>query len=364
MNSQRILAVVPSNPLNDYVAGGMGATLERYYNPRGYFSKVYVLSPLESREYAEFGMQIIPTRDRELPGRIRALGVSLVRAYGGNWPCAMVTRFRVSHVPVVVSLHDRRPAWFDRGLARADRVFAVSEEVASLAVRAGADASRVCVVVNKVDLSLMYPRSVGREILPGLREGERPVLFIGRLSPEKNLDGLIQALALCPDIRLFVAGAGDQAPYRQMADKLAVARRCEFLGAVARAHLADLINACGCVCNPSHTEAQSLALMEALACGAAVVTGRVAARGVGITDGQDGYVIDDVGDPELIARNIQRVFADDRSAADIRRRAAELARRFDSNTVEEQEMSEYARLLEAASGGGMRRPWWEFLHRI
>lgn len=357
----KTLAVIPSDPLDDYVAKGLSHKLERYYNPAGFFDKVYCLSPLESARREAFGMEVIPTKDRQLPGRIKELGISLVRAYGGNWPCDMACRFRVSHIPVAVSLHDRREKWFRHSLSRADAVFALTPEIQATAVKYGARPERVWLFPNKVDFDVMKPLSLERSRFQ-ISGNVKVVAFAGRLSPEKNLDGLIRAVSRIDDCVLLIAGDGDRSTYEALAKDVGAENRIRFLGTLDNREVAELFNAADCVCQPSHTEALSLALIEALACGAVVVTSQVAAAGVGIEDKYNGLIIPDVKDSFSIAATLQLALRDGALRDSLRTNARPSVKRFETAEAEAIEVAYYQRLLDEAQRGMFSRPFGDQIH--
>ncbi len=108
----------------------------------------------------------------------------------------------------------------------------------------------------------------------GLNEGDRLVLFVGRLAKEKNLELLLRALAAVRDesLKLVVAGDGPvRHELERKARELGVASRTRFLGAVARTDLPNLYASADAFVMPSTTETQGLVLAEALAAGAYVI---------------------------------------------------------------------------------------------
>jgi len=108
----------------------------------------------------------------------------------------------------------------------------------------------------------------------GTREGDRMLLYVGRLAREKSVELLIRALAQAADdsLRLVIAGDG---PLRDELERFArecgVAETTRFLGTVARERLPDLYASADAFVMPSMTETQGLVLAEALAAGAFVI---------------------------------------------------------------------------------------------
>ena len=88
---ERILVVIPSDPLNAYERAGYGTWLRDYYNPMNYFHAVLLLSPEEiGPERQEHGMWIIPLPSSEnlLPtfhDIVSRVHPSAIRSFGGYW---------------------------------------------------------------------------------------------------------------------------------------------------------------------------------------------------------------------------------------------------------------------------------------
>jgi glycosyltransferase involved in cell wall biosynthesis len=81
----------------------------------------------------------------------------------------------------------------------------------------------------------------------------RKVLYVGRLTPEKGLRRLIEAMApLESDWELVVAGEGrEQGPCRELATRLNVAHKVNFLGWLSQSELESLYQKCAFVVVPS-----------------------------------------------------------------------------------------------------------------
>ena len=164
-----------------------------------------------------------------------------------------------------------------RWYPRADAILAVSQGVADdLAHTAGLARDRITVTYNPVDLAAI--ESAAREPVahPWLAPGERPVVLgVGKLKPQKGFDVLLRAFARVRanrPARLVILGEG---PQRRALEQLA--RGLELAP--------DDVALPGFVANPyawmarsavfalsSRWEGLPNALIEALACGCAVVS--------------------------------------------------------------------------------------------
>lgn len=103
------------------------------------------------------------------------------------------------------------------------------------------------------------------------------VLFIGRLEPRKGLPWLLDAWARVaprhPRVQLRVCGDGPQAAQvREQAQRLGLADRVRFEGAVDESTKRRLLAGCTLFCAPSlFGESYGLVLTEAMACGRPVI---------------------------------------------------------------------------------------------
>lgn len=143
-----------------------------------------------------------------------------------------------------------------------DRSIVVSEVLRSYLE--GVHGGDVLYIPNGVD----EPRPVSSEPLRrlALRPGSY-VLFMGRLSPEKKCEQLIDAFNQLPtDFELVLAGSGRDHDYVQMLRARANGR-VRFPGYVAGETQAALVQHAGLFVLPSSIEGLSLALLEAMAAG-------------------------------------------------------------------------------------------------
>jgi teichuronic acid biosynthesis glycosyltransferase TuaC len=172
-------------------------------------------------------------------------------------------------------------------LQRADRVFAVSRHMAERAVRFGARPDRVRVVENGVDLEqFSYLEQAGARRQLGIAAGQRLLLSVGHLIPEKGQHVLLEALAGLlangsQTARLFLIG-DDPAPrsgYRSRLERqiraLNLDARVELPGAKPQSELRAWYGAADALVLPTFREGCPNVVREALACGLPVVASRV-----------------------------------------------------------------------------------------
>jgi glycosyltransferase involved in cell wall biosynthesis len=108
----------------------------------------------------------------------------------------------------------------------------------------------------------------------GVGEGQRLLLVVSRIAPEKNIDIALRAFARAGDPDLILAVGGDGPALdemRSLAAALGIGGRTRFLGAVERTDLPDLYASADAFVFPSTTETQGLVQIEAMAAGCLVI---------------------------------------------------------------------------------------------
>lgn len=206
--------------------------------------------------------------------------------------------------PLVVTVHDlavlRHPETFNRWtrtysprtvprvLAAARRVIAVSEFTRrELVDLLDVPEEKIRVVPNAIEdeFTREGPAAAGEY-----------VLAVGTLEPRKNLPRLVEA-ARRADVELRVVGA------RGWGGVEVGGNGVRWLGEVSDSELARLYRGAACVAYPSLYEGFGIPVLEAMACGAPVVT----TRGTAMEEVADGAaVLVDAQDPTDIAAGIER----------------------------------------------------------
>lgn len=150
------------------------------------------------------------------------------------------------------------------------------------------DLRKSCVVYQGVDKAVFYPLQDGQKssALAALRAlgVKKPyVLFVGTIEPRKNLKGLLEAFALVRKEGYFngdlvVAGmkGWKSENLRQDLDYLGITEEVIFTGFVSDEDLRNLYNCCELFVFPSFYEGFGYPILEAMVCGAVVVSSNAA----------------------------------------------------------------------------------------
>ncbi len=217
----------------------------------------------------------------------------------------------------------------ERRIAHAsDRITAMGcDEAAVLHRVLGVSGAGIDVVPAGVDTQIFHPDGpVGApDLPPSIRhEGERLLLFAGRLQPLKGPDVAIRTLARLladgHDVRLVVvggtsgSGAARSTPehLRDLAVRLGVNHAITLLPARPHCDLAALYRAADVVLVPSRSETFGLVALEAQACGTPVVAAAVG--GLKGVVGEGGTLVEG-HEPEDHARAVAAFLEDPDLAA-------------------------------------------------
>jgi glycosyltransferase involved in cell wall biosynthesis len=151
-----------------------------------------------------------------------------------------------------------------------DHIVTAHPETARRLRAAGVPDDRLDVVPNGVDLSAIECAS------PSTTRFD--LTFVGRLLAHKNVDLLLDALALLRDegtvVSCAVVGEGpEREDLERRAERLGVADQVSFLGRVEdSATVWSLMKSSGALVLPSTREGFGIVVIEALACGVPVIT--------------------------------------------------------------------------------------------
>jgi glycosyltransferase involved in cell wall biosynthesis len=242
--------------------------------------------------------------------------------------------------PDVVHTHDDKPLVYGAGAARLARVpsvihtkhyarlpqntsrqtalvrtaarltqhfVCVSHDSARAAIAQRIPARKVSTIWNGIDLTRFS--FTGPDL-------NRPVVTVARLSPEKDIATLLRATAEIvreePSFRVSIAGAGPcRTELEALAETLSLRDHACFLGEIN--DIPRLLGQARFFVLPSTTEGISLTLLEAMACGLAVVATQVGGNPEVVVEGETGLLVP-AKDPAALAKSMLRLWRDPEQA--------------------------------------------------
>ncbi len=277
--------------------------------------------------------------------------------------------------PTVVTVHDlsfmRYPQAFPpvqraylrsqvrRSLRAARRVIAVSEATKRDVVALfGVPASLIDVVYNGVDASFRpAPAAEVEAFRRRLGLPPRFILHLGTLEPRKNLPRLVRAFARVqagdsgqPAVKLVLAGGAGwdyDAIYAEVA-RQGLEQEVLFPGYIADEELAWWYRAAAVFVYPSLLEGFGLPVLEAMACGAPVVTSNVSSLP---EVAGDAALLVDPTSVDALAEALLRLLDDAALAEEMAARGPAQAAHFPWSRTAAETAAVYRRALRYSTGG-------------
>lgn len=322
--------------MDTWIISGPGrqiAALSQALKPRGIDLRVFMFQRSDRAASPFIGYleragvlhTVIPDMgplDTSLPGRVRRAfrewEPDIVQSHGYRMTAlAFLLRIAGSRAPWIAFFHGATDEnWkmrlynrLDRALLRrADRIVVLSEEHR----RAFADTTDRTRLIHNASIPIP-PEGEPVRLEPYRVAGRPLIAALARLSPEKGVDLLIEAVARLSasgrPVSLVVAGDGpERASLERKAGSLSIADRVHFLGPVR--HVVSLYSQVDAVVLPSRAGAEGLpnVLLEAMRADVPVVATAVAAVPEVLSDPLAGELVPP-GDVDALARGIEAALA-------------------------------------------------------
>jgi glycosyltransferase involved in cell wall biosynthesis len=146
----------------------------------------------------------------------------------------------------------------------------------------------------------------------GFAPEERILLYVGRLSQEKNLDSLFRVFSAVlrhnQGVTLVLVGSGpEEDELHDLAAQMGIASKIVFTGLLSHEEVASACKSADIFVFPSVTETQGLVLVEAMAAGLAVVARAAFGSLAIVQDGVNGFLCDT---EDVFAQRINELLQD------------------------------------------------------
>jgi glycosyltransferase involved in cell wall biosynthesis len=201
-----------------------------------------------------------------------------------------------------------------------------------------------------VDTELFRPelrnQATREQLLGGHSDTGKLLLYIGRLSAEKQIERIRPVLEAMPEARLALVGDG---PHRQALEKVFAGTATTFVGYLTGAPLASAYASGDAFVFPSSTETLGLVLLEAMAAGCPVVGANRGGIPDIVSDGVNGCLYEPDGadgGAASLAAAVGRLLGDPGERQLLRQAARSEAERWGWASATQQLRGFYCRLLE------------------
>jgi glycosyltransferase involved in cell wall biosynthesis len=296
-----------------------------------------------------------------LPGLAQAAGVDVLHSLASTAPARGVFARVVTIHDVIYRIHPEAHGWRTLALRfliplaarRSHRIVAPSESTRrDLVAYLHVPDEKIDVVPNGVGLPPGTALPDEETIRRTLGIGARPfVLTVSLKRPNKNLERLLEALALIPgERRPLLVLAGHATPYqdelRAYAGRLDISHDTAFLDWVPDAELEGLYRAATAFVFPSLYEGFGLPVLEAMTRGLPVACSNRGALGE-VAD--DAALTFDPLEPRSIADALERLVADERERDRLRAAGLTNAARFSWDATAAKTLASYEAALAYSS---------------
>ena len=197
-----------------------------------------------------------------------------------------------------------------------------------------------------VDTELFRPELASTAMRARLHGGHADtgnlLLYIGRLSAEKQIERIRPVLEALPQSRLALVGDG---PHRQQVDRVLEGPATTFVGYLAGNELASAYASGDAFVFPSSTETLGLVLLEAMAAGCPVVGANRGGIPDIVNDGTNGCLFDP-DQPNSLITAVQRLLGNPATRAELRRAARLEAERWGWAGASSQLRNYYRQVLD------------------
>lgn len=206
-----------------------------------------------------------------------------------------------------------------------------------------------------VDTELFHPELASEEMRSHLAQGypDNPLLlYVGRLSAEKEIERIKPVLEAIPGARLALVGDG---PHRAALEQYFAGTPTHFVGYLTGRELGSAFASADAFIFPSRTETLGLVLLEAMAAGCPVVAASSGGIPDIVTSGVNGFLFDpQTGDEGAIAAT-RHLLEQKQERETIRRNARAEAERWGWAAATRQLQNYYYAVLEKSLAVSLSR---------
>ncbi|MEB3219758.1 MAG: glycosyltransferase family 1 protein [Nostocales cyanobacterium 94392] len=272
---------------------------------------------------------------------------------------AGIIHSKINHIPLVASYHTHLPQYLQHyGLGMLEGLLwellkaghnqaalnlctstAMVKELTSHGIE------RVDLWQRGVDTELFHPSFASEQMRQRLSQNHPSsplLLYVGRLSAEKEIERIKPILEGIPAARLALVGDG---PHREALEKHFAGTNTYFVGYLTGTELSSAFASADAFVFPSRTETLGLVLLEAMAAGCPVVAARSGGIPDIVTDGVNGYLFEPTSDDASAIAATLRLLEEKEQREVIRQNARQEAERWGWSAATRQLQTFYERVV-------------------
>jgi len=222
--------------------------------------------------------------------------VGVKAAHAEGIPCVLSNRGKGLYNKAMNKKEALLYWWWNRGALGADAFIATSQEMVDIAKeRYNVESLAISNGVDTVNFTPTKDGSYLRE-KHGVKPGQKVLFCARRLVPKNGIEYIVRALPLIRkkhDVVLWLASPliREYERLKSVAKELGIEEQVVFLGAVDHHDLPFYFTAADIVVQPSIAEARSLACLEAMASGSAIVSTDTGGLKELITHKENGFLV-------------------------------------------------------------------------
>lgn len=287
--------------------------------------------------------------------RLASVGYDIIDANGhmSLLPCFMASK--LSGRPVVATIHDiygsnwksmyRSPLSFagkyaERFLCKLPyrKLVLLNNTTKRRIVSMGVPEERLEVIYSGIDIRKIDRIKAGKRV-------EGRIVYVGRLAPQKNLDILFRAFSMLESgASLRIVGEGSEAgKLKSLSNSLGI--DVEFTGKVSNEQAIREMKEASILALTSSRENFGIVPLEAMRCGAVVVSTRTEGPADYIRSGENGFLVD-IESAEQMAEKLDILLSDRNLMSRMRKKGLGTSSKFDWDKI----VGEIARLYKEILG--------------
>ena len=267
---------------------------------------------LPARKFKGYEGYFVPIYPSGKVSLLRSLDIDVIHVHGiALMAVKALAAAKALRVPVILTFHTmvcdtleyysplnlptdvlKKLAWIylRNVLKRVDGVICPTMSTLSELRKNGVVAKEARVVPTGIDTDRFSTGTDGKRIREKYGLGDSEVaIHVGRISPEKNIDVIIRAVAETDDLTIMIVGKGPaKDDLERLTEKLGIEKKVIFTGFVPDDELPEYYGAADVAVSASKFETQGLSVLEAMACGLPVVCTKDRAFEDFVVDGKNG----------------------------------------------------------------------------